>query len=404
MPRAPRRSGARRPSPSGWSPAAPRRPDAAPTEPGLAAEAETRTALASPPPRGRRTRRRARAGRALAALAAAAVAGPALRDEPTTGAATQPTPTPTRDRPPPRRPRDATATATAACRASPTTIDDVGDRPSGIALAGGDLWVRARRQPRLTRIDARDGRERSEHPKVGDDASAIVAYRDERVGRARDDRRWCASTRATGKERRSASRSPAAARRLAVDRHGVWVGDPLRHRRARPAAALRPRGPGACCDRCTVAEGVGGRLAAAGALWVVRRDTGKLARLGPATRPRPTSRSLPAAGAVDALRRRRDLSWSTIDGDGLAERIDADGRGRSPAPPATARRRRSSPAAACTSPAATTRPCSCSTRRHARAVGTPIDVGLNPVAMVADGRSIWVTVLGDNAVTRIDYR
>ena len=37
-------------------------------------------------------------------------------------------------------------------------------------------------------------------------------------------------------------------------------------------------------------------------------------------------------------------------------------------------------------------------------VGEPIEVGFNPYAMVADERSVWVTGLGDNTLTRIDYR
>ena len=34
----------------------------------------------------------------------------------------------------------------------------------------------------------------------------------------------------------------------------------------------------------------------------------------------------------------------------------------------------------------------------------PIGVGLNPYALVADDRSIWVTGLGDNTLTQIRYR
>ena len=37
-------------------------------------------------------------------------------------------------------------------------------------------------------------------------------------------------------------------------------------------------------------------------------------------------------------------------------------------------------------------------------IGEPIDVGFNPFAMVADDRYVWVTGLGDNTLTRIDYR
>ncbi len=35
--------------------------------------------------------------------------------------------------------------------------------------------------------------------------------------------------------------------------------------------------------------------------------------------------------------------------------------------------------------------------------GEPIDVGFNPYALAADERSVWVTGLGDNTLTRIDF-
>ena len=37
-------------------------------------------------------------------------------------------------------------------------------------------------------------------------------------------------------------------------------------------------------------------------------------------------------------------------------------------------------------------------------VGEPIASALNPYAMVADRRHVWVTGLGDNTLTRIDQR
>jgi len=37
-------------------------------------------------------------------------------------------------------------------------------------------------------------------------------------------------------------------------------------------------------------------------------------------------------------------------------------------------------------------------------VAEPVHVGLNPYAITADDRSVWVTSLGENTLTRIDYR
>src|SRR4029078_7777812 len=85
--------------------------------------------------------------------------------------------------------RAATPTATASRAATPApspaptpgegahavaTIERIGSRPTGIAVAGADVWVISPRSPFLTRIDSTTNRERSGHPKVGRDATAII--------------------------------------------------------------------------------------------------------------------------------------------------------------------------------------------------------------------------------------
>ena len=96
--------------------------------------------------------------------------------------------------------------------------------------------------------------------------------------------------------------------------------------------------------------------------------------------------------------------WVTLDDEDAVARIDVDGRrhahgrGRATAPPSPC-----SPAVTCSSPAATTTRSSSWTRRRCGASGEPIAVGFNPFAMAADERSVWVTGLGDNTLTRIDY-
>jgi streptogramin lyase len=42
--------------------------------------------------------------------------------------------------------------------------------------------------------------------------------------------------------------------------------------------------------------------------------------------------------------------------------------------------------------------------RLARTVGKPVQVGLNPLAVVVHGHSVWVTSVGDNRLTRVDFR
>src|SRR3954469_9194066 len=125
-------------------------PDAAPTEPGLAGEAPTRTALPKPRPRRSHTPLVAAAS-ALLAAAAAVVLVLALRGEPTRQAA-RVAPTPT-----------SSPTATAARTPRPlarvaSTIRGVGHRPAGVVLVHRSLWVTSPHSRFLARIDAATGR------------------------------------------------------------------------------------------------------------------------------------------------------------------------------------------------------------------------------------------------------
>ena len=43
------------------------------------------------------------------------------------------------------------------------------------------------------------------------------------------------------------------------------------------------------------------------------------------------------------------------------------------------------------------------TRRRSGASGKPLDVPLNPYGVVAGAGHVWVTGLGENTVTRLDY-
>ena len=232
-----RRRAACRPSRSGWWRAAPPRRAPRRREPGLAAEASTRTAAA-----------RSRRGARLAAGAPLLVAG-GLRPS-RSSASWRPCcscATTTRRRGP-RRPRDGRrrprrrATADALPRAV-RTIENVGDRPAGIALAGGDLWViepapavphaRGRRHgtgaPQAPRTSG--GRRSRSSP------TATACGWPSTTGPATP---WSASMPAPARSARG-SRSPATPRRLAVDGSGVWVGTALERRAAGHGVALRPR-------------------------------------------------------------------------------------------------------------------------------------------------------------------
>src|SRR5262249_34866299 len=125
-------------------------PDSAPTEPGLAAEAPTRTALPQPPPKHYKSRRTPliAAASAFFAAALAAVLRRPPPGEPAGHASTDGTPpTPTASPPPSPTPTATATPAPTAVAHVAKTIEHVSDRPGGIVLAGGDLWVGSSRHP-----------------------------------------------------------------------------------------------------------------------------------------------------------------------------------------------------------------------------------------------------------------
>ena len=153
----------------------------------------------------------------------------------------------------------STPTASPSPTASPTptretlprlakTISNVGQRPAGIALAGGDLWITSAREARLTRVDAAADRKRSRRPVVGPDAAAIVAYRGSPWVAMGDGPRRAASRRP---DRQGTTAHPG------FDGPAPARGDPTRslggERLARVAPALRPD------DECAAAVDPGSR-------------------------------------------------------------------------------------------------------------------------------------------------
>jgi streptogramin lyase len=366
-------------------------PGAAPTEPGLAAEASTRTAaqFAATRPRRRRAPLLVAGGLLLAVVGAVVATALVMREDPP-GAALLPRPT-----------AAPTATAAALPRAV-ATIESVGDRPEGIALAGGDLWVISSRQPAVTRVVAATGRERRGHPRVGRGASAIVAYGDS-VWVALDDGTSNAVLRLdarTGKERSRIS-VPASPRRLAVDSSGVWVGTGSNV--GQPGMVLRyDLESEDLLQRLDVREGVGGLLAAPGTIWVVKRDTNKLARMKPGATELDDWATLP--GRAMSLSYADPAVWVVLDDQDTIVRVRArDGHlvqgpaGNDPTHSLQAGGRvyiasRNTNAVLVLDPT-TLEP-----------TQDPIGVGVNPYALVADEKSIWVTGLGDNTLTEIRYR
>ena len=379
-------------------------PGAAPTEPGLAGEVATRTAATPPlwapsePSVGDVSEPTAPAGRrrtplfaavglaALAAVVVAAVLLPGGDDPGSPSARSSPAPTAT-----------GTPTPTAVAHYA-KTIENVSDRPNGLVLAGGDLWVASARQPRLTRVDAATGRERALHPTVGNEVTAIVAFEDDvwvTVGQTHEVIELDGRSGKLGRHFKVDGKPV----RLAVDATGLWVGTQAQG--DGPGRLLHYDLAGHLMQTITVNEGIGGLVAGDGAIWVIKARTDKLARLKAGQTVLTDWAALPAPAAAIAYD--DGALWVTLDDEDAVARVAADGgnlrtaaAGHSPAQSVVAGGHlfvasRNDNTVVVLDP------------KTLKPVGEPIDVGFNPYAMAADERSVWVTGLGDNTLTRIDY-
>ena len=348
-------------------------PGTAPTEPGLVAEASTVTSGASPPAR-RRGRRAVLAGVLLAAAVAGVVA--VLAD----GGSE-----------PPARPKAEVARPAPRVMA---TTPDVGRRPTGIAFAGGDLWVTSVSEPRVTRIDAATGRERPEHPLVGAGPASIAAYRDDIwvvARRAGEVIRLDARTGEVGLR----IRTPAPPRNVAAGVNGVWIatdaetGDELR----------RYDRDGNQLARFAFNAGVVVLAVSPDAAWVVEERTNRLVRIEPRTGKRENWATVHAPPV--ALHYGGGYVWAALRSDDVVDRVDAKTRsvvtaaaGQGPTQMVAVGDRlyvaSRNDSTVVVLDMRTTQPA------HAA-----LPVKLNPYALATDGRSVWVTGLGENTVTRI---
>ncbi|WP_053225754.1 serine/threonine-protein kinase [Solirubrobacter soli] len=371
-------------------------PGSTPTEEGLAAEASTRTAPAKV---ARPERRRPGAGvwiggALVAALVAVLVVLLTRGDAPRGVAATTPTAT-------------ATATPSPSPTATPSAspvakhvkrFKDISDRPAGVVRSGSDLFIASTRMPWITRIESATGDERTFHPKVGSGVTAIAEHDGSVWVASGDEREVSRLDGRTGKVRQS-WKVPGYPLRLAVDSSGVWVALQLGDG---PGRILRYDHDGNLQQTIAVNDGVSGLAAGDGWIWVIKKATRRLARLAPGS---STLQDWTGLGSDTTTMRYADGAlWITLAGDDAIARVGTDGRslrttaaGRSPAQSVLAGGRlyvasRNDNTVIVYDPD-TLEP-----------IGEPIHVGFNPYGLADDGKSVWVTGMGDNSLTRIDYR
>ena len=381
-PRGRRPRASRRRSPSGWSRAAPRRRAA------RRSSRARRRGVDGHRARGRASRRRRRAPRrrwpprsSLAVRSSPAVASPSIAAH--RRRAGRPDPTPT------HRGR---------CRRSP----DVGHRPNGIAVAGGDRVGDERRPAEVERIDAATGAQARAAARVGlrrvEHRQPTGRTSGSRVKRTRRDR----PHRRAQRPRHGAAAPRRRRRRASPSGFGsLWVATSAGRRRGSSCATTAPA-MSSTAGRCRTA--IAGLATGAGSVWIAERDGRACCA---STRGRGASKSgRRSAARLDAVRRRR-----LPVGDA---RRGGQRRAHRPAPSATARHDRGRP-----QPAQTVVAGGRAVRRRATPI-TPFGRldprTAQPVGRAARGRrttrsrsppttaALWVTGTGENTVTRIAYR
>ncbi|WP_187368996.1 serine/threonine-protein kinase [Baekduia soli] len=145
-------------------------------------------------------------------------------------------------------------------------------------------------------------------------------------------------------------------------------------------------------------EGVGDITTGGGYVWITNRRRNRVSRLDPATGAR---RSLPVGAGPHYIAFGAGFAWVTNQGDGTVSQIapsfDPRYTNQSGAGPAGV-------AVGSTAVWVANRLANEVVRLDRRTgalIGQPIPVGRNPYAVVAHGRSAWVTNLGDSTITRI---
>ncbi len=360
-------------------------PEGAPQELGLAPESVTvsaarPTALMAPEP-APRARRWALAAVACAAAAAAATVVLLLDGEPSARGGAVVAPTPTQSPP-------------AVARVVSTTRD-VARRPSAIAYTAGTLWVAGYGDTYMTRIDAATGERRGERIRVGRGAISVAAD---------GNRVWVAlaiSRRLLGFDARSGKlvrRITLGAKpiRLRADRSGLWLlmapvtnrGQELRRydragRRLRRTFRLR-------YSHNALAVG-------AGSVWLAERARRRVVRLNARTGRQQDF--IQIAGRYATLGFGAGHLWAVVRDTETGFRIDAEGEhrtfsaGHTPTQALAAGER-------VFIAARDVNKVLVLDARTLKPLGE-VDVPANPAALATDGRSVWVTGLAENTVSRI---
>jgi DNA-binding beta-propeller fold protein YncE len=339
------------------------------------------TILSRPPPASAGRRRRGLVtGAVVAALAlAATIAVLATRED--GGAESQP--------PAPSPPRAAQVGA---------TVKPVGFRPRGIAALDGDLWVISATRGRVARISADTMRPHGTQPLIGRGAVSIAAY---------GDSVWVAITRQgrvveldsrTGKVRRRLP-VPVGPVLVAAGPSGLWV---VGHGQgAAPDVLFRYDRAGRLMGQAEVQDDVTALAVGGGTAWIAHAGVPRRI-LGYDAKLRVRHSTWPE-GDVGSLAYGGGRVWASIPDDDSVARFDPrtgqiviSGAARSPAGLAVA-------GGSVFVASNTDHTLAVIDPDRPRRVELRLRLPLNPWAVTAGAGHVWVTGLGGNTLTRIDY-
>ena len=221
------------------------------------------------------------------------------------------------DDPPPR----AKATPTPSVEPPPfstRTTERIGDRPNAIALVGDELWIASANSKWLTLVSAESGKELSDHVEVGTDIRALVGDRDS-VWLARGSTKEVVRIDARTRRVVAELPVPGTPTAVAVTDNGLWVAV---SDDGGGATLLRyDPGTGALRQSIAVREGIGGIVAGAGAVWVVKAATDKLSRVTPGADHLTDWASLP--GEVGSLSYGDGALWLTLPAEDAVAKVEA---------------------------------------------------------------------------------
>ena len=279
------------------------------------------------------------------------------------------------------------------------TIDGVGERPNGIAVAAGAIWVIGDTRTTVTRIDIATSRVLEDAPTVGPGAPSIVAAGTSVWVAAKDARRVVELDSRTGRiVRRLRPGGPPT--RLAIGFGSLWVG--TLGDGTRPPALVRYDFAGNELDRVPLPRGAAALTTGGGYVWVSERRGNAIVRIDPRTlRPQPWSRLVAPASALCYC---GGYLWGTVTRADSIARVNPRRAGN---PTTSVAGHRPAQVVAAGGHLFVASNTDHTVRvldpQSAKPVRAPLSVPGNPYAIAAGDGAVWVSGI-EGSVSRIDYR